>query len=107
MNYGLSYRKPRPLVNVTARTSGYPWRPAKLGVVAFMTMVCYRSVGDDGQHFPTGKQEIYSCKLVIDSYCRVATTTLLIVGILWFLICVISSQSSIDGCGRPLKTSIV
>lgn len=30
------YKKPRPLVNVTARTSGFPLRPKKVGLEVIM-----------------------------------------------------------------------
>lgn len=54
MKFARSYRKPTPLVKVTARTSGCPWGSAKLGVVASMTVVCDRSIDADGPHFSDG-----------------------------------------------------
>ena len=50
MKFERLYRDPRPLVNVTATTSGCPWMSAKLEVVTPMSVVFYRSVYADGPH---------------------------------------------------------
>jgi hypothetical protein len=48
MGHMWSYKKPRPLVNVTARTSGWPLRPANVGVEESMVVGLDCSVGADG-----------------------------------------------------------